>query len=136
MNGHKLAWITHQDNFITILLLSEMITVNIRIIWTYQNAFPALSFLVCPWQILQKSKLHQTPANFHPKGLLGRSLFFFFKIYSDLIVKSPPLISFHVALFRGMVLPPSVSELSTVGQTGSSSPPVSKGCSGSSNFVR
>ena len=52
------------------------------------------------------------------------------------MVKFLPLTSFHVAFFRGMILPPSVSNLNTVDETESGSPPVSKGCSGSSNFVR
>ena len=51
--------------------------------------------------------------------------------------KITPFNIFCVVLFRGMMLPPSVSKLSNVGQTESSTSPVSKGCSGpSSNFVR
>ena len=86
-----------------------------------------------------KEQVTLDSSKFPPKGAIGQVpfLFPFLKIYSDLIVKSLPLTSFCVAFFRGMMLPPSISKLSTVGQTESSSSPVSKGCSGpSSNFVR
>ena len=56
---------------------SETMTVNIRIIWTCQGAFPAPELLVWFWWILWKSKSCQAPAVLHPKKPLGRSFPFF-----------------------------------------------------------
>ena len=61
----------------------------------------------------------------------------FLKIYFKPNCKISPFNIFCIVIFRGMVLPPSVSKLSTVAQTKSGLPQVSKGCSGpSSNFAR
>ena len=124
--------------FIIILLLSKMTTMNIRIIWTYQNVFPASKFPVQPQWTLQRSMLCWTPAILHPKRSLGRSLFTAFVCFFNLIVKfSPFLISLVLSFFRKMVPPPIIPKLSVTTQTESGPPLVSNRGSGpSSSFTR